>query len=267
MHPGRSTHLSYAYFRQVLSAVKHSFTAHVLGNAPDVLPKSTSPALFLRHDIRVSLKRAVQMAEIEYEYGLPATYMVQADSPLYSLNERQTRIHLLELLQLGHEVGLHFDLSSTAHQQQSFRAIVENQLRPLCTCIEQITCRPVRAFSLYRPVPQLYNGPLLVAGRVNADARKLRQWLLMDVGGTWHHSDLLTGMAQHGGPVLQLLLYPLWWGHQHLPTSVRLQEFFETATHNASAREAALFDINLTKAVPAIRRQGLYDLVREEVLV
>ncbi len=263
MHPGRSTDLSYTYFRQVLNAVRGHFTAHLLGNAPDILQNSDSPALFLRHDIKVSLKRAVQMAEIEHEYGLPATYMVRADSPLYSLNERNARIQLLELLQLGHEVGLHFDLTNAARQNQSFAAIVENQLRPACARIEQIICRPIRSLSLYRPIPLLLNGPMLVDGRVNADAQKLRQWLLMDIGGTWRHGDLLSRIAQPGGPVLQLLIHPLWWGQKHLPTPERLQEFFESATRDASAREAALFDINLAKAVPAARRLGIHALIGE----
>ncbi|MGH2509470.1 MAG: hypothetical protein ACRDHZ_18995, partial [Ktedonobacteraceae bacterium] len=88
-----------------------------------------------------------------------------------------------------------------------------------------------------------------------------------DTGGTWRHGDLLSRIAQPGGPVLQLLLHPLWWDHQHVSAPERLQAFFEAATYNASAREAALFDINLAKAVPAIRRQGLHALMREETLV
>ena len=206
MHPGRSTDLSYAYFRQVLSAVRGYFTTHLLSNAPDVLQEDASPTLFLRHDIKVSLKRAVHMAEIEHEYGLPATYMVRADSPLYSLNERNARIQLLELLQLGHEVGLHFDLANDERQNQSFLTMVENQLRPACVRIEQIICRPVRAFSLYRPIPLLFGGPLLVNGRVNADARDLRAWVLSDAGGNWRNGDPLTQIRQPAGRVLQILL-------------------------------------------------------------
>lgn len=263
MHPGHSTDLSYAYFRQVLNALKLSFTAHLLGNAPKALQNSVSPILFLRHDVRVSLKRAIQMAEIEQTHDLSATYFVRADSPLYSLNERHTRLHILELVQLGHEVGLLFDLSNTSPQDQSFAIMIERQLRPACTRLEQIMCRPVRALALYRPLPQLFNGPLLVDGRVNADSRKLRQWMLMDAGGTWRHGNLLSRIAHANDPVLQLLLHPLWWGHTHLPASERLQEFFEQATHDASAREAALFDIHLAKAIPTARRQGLCTLIRE----
>lgn len=262
MHPGRSTDLSYAYFRQVLNAVRGYFTTHLLSSAPAVLQEDDAPpALFLRHDIKVSLKRAVCMAEIEHEYGLPATYMVRADSPLYSLNERNARIQLLELLQLGHEVGLHFDLANDERQNQSFLTMVENQLRPACARIEQIICRPVRAFSLYRPIPRLFDGPLLLDGRVNADAGELRAWLLSDAGGSWRDGDPLAKMQQPAGRILQLVLHPLWWGHKHLPAPERLQELFLSATHDASAREAAIFDINLSKAVPAARRQGILALV------
>lgn len=257
MHPGRSTDLSYAYVRQVLSAVRGHFVAHPLSAAPDVLQNGSSPALFLRHDIKVSLKRAVSLAEIEHEYALPATYLVRVDSPLYSLNERTTRIQLLELLQLGHEVGVHFDLTNDTHPNRPFLALFVQQLRATCARLEQIICRPVRTFSLYHSVPQFFGGPLLVNERVNADARELRAWLLTEREGTWQGDDPLKALVQPRGRVLQISLHPLWWGHKHLHAPERLQEFFELVTRDSSAREAALFDINLAKAIPSARRRGI----------
>src|SRR5579859_5237389 len=94
MHPGWSADFRYTYFRQLLHTVRSRFTAHVLGDATEVLPNNGPPILFLRHDIKISLHKALRMAEIESEYGLPASYMVRVDSPLYSLNERQARIQL-----------------------------------------------------------------------------------------------------------------------------------------------------------------------------
>jgi hypothetical protein len=139
--------------------------------------------------------------------------------------------------------------------------MVENQLRSACARLEQIICRPVRALSLYRPIPHLFDGPLLINGRVNADASELRQWVIADTHGSWHHGDPLTRITQPAGPVLQLQLHPIWWGHEHMPAPERLQEFFASTTHDASAREASIFDINLAKALPMVRRQGIHALV------
>jgi len=261
MHPGWSGDFSYTYFRQLLHTARRNFSVHRLSEAPGILRRDGSPRLFLRHDIKISLQKALRVAEIEHEYGLPATFMVRADSPLYSLNERNSRIQLLELLQMGHEVGLHFDLSNDNRQNLSFLRIVDMQTRKVCERIEQIICRPVRSISFHRPILQLSNGPLLVAGRINADAQELRARCLSDAEGLWRGGEPVARLSQPENAVVQLILHPIWWGEKHVPASQRLQTFFELTTGDKVARDASIFDIELAKTIPAVRRQGIYELV------
>lgn len=265
MHPGWSADFRYTYFRQLLHTARARFVAHVLSSAPEVLPNNGPPILFLRHDIKISPGKALRMAEIENEYGLPASYMVRADSPLYSLDDRQTRIQLLEIVQMGHEVGLHFDLARETRRSPSYLRLIEAEIRAACERIEQITCRPVRSLSFQRSIPLLFNGQLLLNGRVNADARELRAWCLSDAGGFCRGGDPLAQITGHNGPVLQLILHPIWWGERHIHASQRLQEFFDFATSGKSAYEAGIFDINLAKTIPGVRRQTLHALMNGEV--
>src|SRR5579883_215622 len=261
MHPGWSADFRYSYFRQLLHAARRHFTAHQLSEALDVLPNTGSPILFLRHDIKISLNKMLRMAEIEQEYDLPATYMIRADSPLCSLVERQARLRLLELIQMGHEVGLHFDLAHETRQSPSYLRLVETEIRTACARLEQVICQPVRSLSFHRPMPLLSGGPLLITGRVNADARELRDWCISDAGGSWRTGDPIAQLTRPGGPVLQLILHPIWWGDEHRLAPQRLQEFFEFATREKSPREASMFDIDLAKMIPAVRREGIEALV------
>lgn len=261
MHPGWSGDFRYTYFRQLLHVARRHFTAHLLNEALDVLPNSGPPILFLRHDVKVSLSKTLRMAELEHEYDIPATYMVRADSPLYSLDERQARIHLLELIQMGHEVGLHFDMAHETRQSPSYLRLVEAEIRTACARLEQIICRPVRSLSFHRSMPLLFGGPLLINGRVNADARELRSWCVSDAGGSWRAGDPIVQLARPAGPVLQLILHPIWWGEENMLAPQRLQELFEFATREKSAREASMFDLHLAKTIPTIRREGIYALI------
>jgi hypothetical protein len=262
MHPGRSIDFSYTYFRQLLHTSRSYFTAYRLSQAPDILQSAnTHPALFLRHDVKISLQHALPMAEIEHEYNLPATYMIRVDSPLYSLAERSARVHLLELIQMGHEVGLHFDLASAEPQSQSFLEIIDMRLRTACERLEQIICCPVRSISLQRPMPLLFNGPLLIQRRVNADSRELRNWYVSDTGGDWHEQNLLSRTAKPQKQILQFVLHPIWWGETYLSAPQRLQGFFELTTKDKGPREAGIFDIHLAKTLPEVRRQGIYELL------
>lgn len=261
MHPGSSADFRYTYFRQLLHTARSQFTAHKLSEAPNVLPNTGSPLLFLRHDVKISLPKALRLAEIEHEYGLVATYMVRGDSPLYSLSGRQARIQLMELVQMGHEVGLHFDLSHETRQSLSFLRLVEAEIHVACERIEQIICRPIRSLSFQRSIPLLSGGPLLINGRINADSGELREWCLSDNGGAWRDGDPLAQIMQPTGSALQLILHPIWWGDEHKLAPQRLQEFFELATREKSSYEAGMFDIDLAKTLPAVRREGIYALL------
>jgi hypothetical protein len=260
MHPGRSD-FSYTYFRQLLHVLRGHFEARSLGEVPELLQsENRSSTLFLRHDIKLSLSRALPMAEIEHEYDLPATYMVRSDSPLYSLNERQARVQLLELIQMGHEVGLHFDLPGAEQQSQSFMRIITIKLHVACDQLEQIICRPVRTVSFQRPIPLVFRGPLQIDGRVNADAGALRAWCVSDIGGKWRESEPLATLSRPQGPALQMILHPIWWGEHNVAAPRRLQEFFDIATSHKLPREASVFDIHLAKTLPAVRREGILAL-------
>jgi len=262
MHPGRSASFSYSHFRQLLHAASSHFSAYRLEDAPDILQSDDQrPKLFLRHDIKISLNRALPLAEFEHERNLPATYMVRADSPFYSLNERKVRVQLLELLQMKHEVGLHFDLASAEELSPSFLNAIESRLSAACELVEQIICRPIRSISLQRPIPLLFDGPLLIQKRVNADASELRSWYISDTGGQWKEKHPFSKTAKPRKQVLQFILHPIWWGETHLSAPQRLQGFFETATQHISPHEAGIFDINLAKTLPEVRRQGIYELV------
>lgn len=261
MHPGPSN-FSYTYFRQLLHILRDQFTAQQLRDAPESLQDDChSPTLFLRHDIKISLNRALPLAEFEQEYGLPATYMVRTDSPLYSLQERYARIHLLELIQMGHEVGLHFDLTCAEQQSQSFLRVIESRLHAACEQLEQIICRPVRTVSFQRPIPLLFGGPLIIDGRVNADAHELRTWCISESEGTWQEDEPMVSIERPRGHILQIILHPIWWGEKHLPAPQRLQDFFELATGQKPSGEASIFDINLAKTLPGVRREGISALV------
>lgn len=264
MHPGWSADFRYTYFRRLLHTARSRLSAHLLREATDILPNNGPPILFLRHDVKISLSKALRMAEIESEYGMPASFMVRADSSLYSLNDRQARIHLLELLQMGHEVGLHFDLAHETRQSPSYRRLIEAEVSAACERLEQIICRPVRSLSFQRPIPLLFGGSLLINGRINADAQELRAWCLSDGGGHWRNGEPVAQIAQFNQQALQVILHPIWWGEKHMLAPQRLQEFFEFATREQSSREASLFDINLAKTLPTVRRQALYALMGKE---
>jgi len=63
--------------------------------------------IYLRHDIDLSLDAALQMAELETEVGVLATYLLMTESVFYNLASGEGIAAIARLRELGHRVGLH----------------------------------------------------------------------------------------------------------------------------------------------------------------
>ena len=63
--------------------------------------------LLLRHDVDLSLDAALQMAELEAERGVAATYFLMTQSVFYNLASPEGLRAINRLRELGHRVGLH----------------------------------------------------------------------------------------------------------------------------------------------------------------
>lgn len=63
--------------------------------------------LLLRHDVDLSLKATLELAEIEHELEAPTTYLLMTQSTFYNLSSPEGKRTLARLRELGHRVGLH----------------------------------------------------------------------------------------------------------------------------------------------------------------
>jgi hypothetical protein len=63
--------------------------------------------LFLRHDVDLSLEAALQMAQLEHELGVRATYFLMTESVFYNLLSHPGTYVQRQLRRWGHAVGLH----------------------------------------------------------------------------------------------------------------------------------------------------------------
>jgi len=57
---------------------------------------------------------------------------------------------------------------------------------------------------------------------VNAYAAPLMESYLSDSAGVWRAGEPLAAIGEMHGPVLQVLIHPIWWGPEHAPAAERL---------------------------------------------
>jgi peptidoglycan/xylan/chitin deacetylase (PgdA/CDA1 family) len=94
---------TYTRYRQLLDELTDvglSFTTYG-GNVSE-------GEVLLRHDVDLSVERAVRMAEIEASANVDSTYYFLLTSRLYNIFNDQTRNRIDRIQSLGHDIGLHF---------------------------------------------------------------------------------------------------------------------------------------------------------------
>jgi len=91
--------------------IEHLQSKYSLISAKDYDPKSDKPTVVLRHDVDWDLESALHMARLENDYGVKSTFLVLLSCPTYNLHSDYGIDAVTELLSLGHEIGLHYDVS------------------------------------------------------------------------------------------------------------------------------------------------------------
>ncbi len=100
---------TYSAYRDLIKSLK------INGYNPirfrDVSEDIEYPAI-IRHDVDMDLSEAVKLAKIEKEEGIKATYFVLLTSEYYNLISGENLKNAKMLIELGHEIGLHFDITA-----------------------------------------------------------------------------------------------------------------------------------------------------------
>lgn len=136
--------------------------------------------VFLRHDVRVSLEAALELARVEHELGARATYLLMTESAFYNLDSHVGRYAQRQLRQWGHAVGLHA-VHPRAELDRRFDKVV----------------------SWHNPEPAYGAEP--VFGAVNVAEQPYGEHVVTDDAGCPHAS------LAAGEEWLQLVLHPERW--------------------------------------------------------
>lgn len=185
------------------------------------------PHVLWRHDVDLSVHRALRLAEIEAEQGARATYFFLLGSSFYNLFERPVRALARRIIGLGHDLGVHLELPAGAATAEA----IAPGLRRDREVLEQLLEAPARAFSFHNP--GFGNNALSVTddqvdGLVNAYGERLRARYayVSDSNGYWRFQSLTQALAE-GEPRLQVLTHPGWWQAEQLEPRARIARCVE----------------------------------------
>lgn len=250
---------SYAFLRELLAMAGERDDLRLLSEGVG------APGLIVRHDVDLSLERAVAVGAVERDAGVRATFLVMVDSPLYDLDAPGARAALRELRDQGHEVGLHMDLGPRGERHGLAIEDVAPEVEACRDRLAALLGDEVRAISFHRPADPLVAALAPVAevcGMVNAYAAPLMRCYLADSAGAWRHGDPRPVLRDPPCDTIQLLIHPFWWGEEHLTAADRLEAFYAERTAGLAPFDALAFDRELATVVRRSRRTGLLSVPR-----
>jgi hypothetical protein len=180
------------------------------------------PHVILRHDLDASAHRGLALARIEHSLGIRATYFLFPRCLYYNLLHPEVKAIVQEILQLGHRMGLHFDVSMK-HDAADLERLVCHE-RDLLEVefghrAEAISFHLAGDFQSRLPRESVF------CGMVNAYSTRMASdyKYVSDSNGVWrfdHWADLVNASTH---PRLHVLTHPEWWTSDAMSPRHRLQ--------------------------------------------
>jgi hypothetical protein len=177
----------------------------------------------LRHDIDFAPGYSLEMAEMEHSAGVTSTFFVLVDGQFYNPLRSEVIRQLRRIRSLGHEIGLHFAVSSAVDGDD-----IGGEVAFRMEVLEAIAGAPVRSFSQHDPVNAGFAAITLPPGHhacVDA-SRAIRDHDLLYVSESakmWRRHTFETALDEDRN--LCLLAHPHSWLHPQDDYVAMIREF------------------------------------------
>jgi len=167
---------------------------------------------FLRHDVDISPQKAVQMAEVESTAKIKSTYYVLFSSSFYNALSTENIEKFKMIKDMGHGIGLHFDLSQKiCPVENQFNEIVaqvgllEHHVGPL-EGMSVTAHKPAFGLEISRNLSTMLN--TLAIYIPNLDKRYK---YISDSGHNWRE-DPIEAVMSNG--FIQMSTHPEWYNDE-----------------------------------------------------
>jgi hypothetical protein len=164
--------------------------------------------VYLRHDVDNDIGIAYRMAGVEYEMGVKSTYLVMIRSANYNLAESRNLHMLEEMVEMGHEIGLHFSLVD--HPARDREHDLPELIRRDANILSMLLGREVRVFSFHNPTDG-GQFQVEVPGLINAYHNKFfrEAFYISESNMRWRDGCPCDVLVRDGHNAVQILIHPL----------------------------------------------------------
>jgi hypothetical protein len=224
-------------YRKLLILASDKYTFHFFDE------QYKNKSILLRHDLEFSVPIALEMAQVEADLGIKATYFIQLHSEFYNTLEKATVKSILKIQKLGHQIGLHFDSHFWNIEDE---AQLEGKITFDKEVLEGYIDSKLRAFSFHNNTEfTLSCRKEKYAGLFNVYSNYFRKHYAYNADslGYWRFERLEDRLREGKEDAIQVLIHDGMWQQEVLPPRQRV---FKIIDENAE-RLKNIYDSHLKK--------------------
>ncbi len=180
--------------------------------------------VILRHDVDLSLDKALNIAKIDKSLGISSTFFLLISSPFYNLNTYKSLSIVKQIIKMNHSIGLHFDITNyKVRNQEEFIRKLDFEINLLSSIIGI----SIEKFSLHRPASYPVSFEILKdhKGFVHSSHYKNCKYI-SDSSMNWRENVLeyleLDAFANY-----QLNIHPIWYDDLYQSKVDKLYNFLQ----------------------------------------
>jgi hypothetical protein len=186
--------------------------------------KSThDPIILLRHDIDFSTEQGLKMAKIEADLGIKSTFFLLFSSPFYNLLD-DDNIHIVrQIRELGHEIGLHYDVSII---EKGNKRDPLSLLNAQASILGELSGCNISSIAMHNPSIS-GNDIFRNTDYMNVyDDKFVKNMAYFSDSCMAWRNDFIEHLALNNFPSrIQLLIHPILWSEKELNRWDKLDEF------------------------------------------
>lgn len=210
---------SYAYYREMLKCAQDKGYSITSFPAYDPAKPRT---IIMRHDVDYTVNGVLELATIEHEMGVSASYLFRVHAHEYNIFTPHVYVLIQHLRGLGHDIGLHLEASAIGRALGQPAAEIlrkEKALLELVFDASVVTASEHRDIShdIHHTQPFRLSHDVYAFGfryYAMADAYIKQMKYLSDSNGFWREGDLIQHLEKHER--FQVLIHPDWWFERDL---------------------------------------------------
>lgn len=189
--------------------------------------KEKEKCVIFRHDVDSSIEKALELAKIERLKDIKSTYFMLLSTNFYNIFSKDSYRMLSEIIDLGHEIGLHFDETRyEIKSNEEFKLHVENEIKVL----EILFKKPIRSVSMHRPSKWVLDNDIVFDNIVNSYSNDFFKSFkyVSDSRMNWRE-DVVKIIKSDEYKKLHILTHPFWYAENNESMKDKLTRFINSA--------------------------------------